>query len=649
MRVVTFDIWDTCLTRSFSEPKHLFLEVAKRITLADRFEDSETAELARLRILSEQMARQSAPGMECTLEEIQNFLKTLAGDEIGKRFISLELDVEREFVRPIVAMRYQLERSRRAGAKIAFISDMYLPSVFLGELLGANGFLQSTDLVVVSSEYRANKSTGELFCIVRDKLGTKPTSWIHVGDKWHADVVAPRCTGIKARQFKGAGWTASETRSGDLSAANARHASRIMGGMRAVRLSGDYPAVLSDVVAPWLCALAAQMVHRAQQMGLRRLYFLSRDGEIIMRIANRIAPPGLECRYLYSSRRAWCFPAMVGDDPQSRRWLETFAVSPKGILENLEFSGIEQGRILEELGLTPNEARHRAAPENRKFVWEHLRSTGRMSLVLQRAAIARHACLEYLEQEGLFANNLWAVCDVGWSLNSQAALTRLLREKNASAAARGFYFMVNRLRPPLAETGPFDAWVLDEALNSDDQSIPHLLTCLSGLIEEFFLTSADPSLRGYRTNHETGYTVPEFSDTDPDKQSLKHSASLRKIVDCLSDEWKAELGDPLFVSDLSRASLSELLRFLRSPTQEEALAVSHMHHSSEATNHREGAETLARAMTINDGLSIFARRARINKRSRTVEPLWAAGSRVLTPFWIRVFNQLMLQPIPFRA
>ncbi|MEI7461444.1 MAG: hypothetical protein WCK15_18700 [Pirellula sp.] len=644
----TFDIWDTCLTRAFNEPRHLFLEVARRLSGADRFEGPETAELARLRILAEQNARETAPGQECTLDEIENALKRLTGEEIGELFINLELSVEREFVRPVATVREKIQTTREAGSTIAFISDMYLPTDFLSELLQANGFLQPNDIVFVSSEHRANKWTGDLFQIVREKLGAKPSSWSHIGDKRDADVLVPRRMGIKSNHFRGTGLTLSEMRFGECTAAHARNASRIVGGMRAARLSGDQPTVLTDVVAPWLCALAAQMVHGAQKMGLRRLYFLSRDGEILLRIAKRIAPPDLECRYLYSSRRAWCFPAMLADDRPSRRWLETFAVSPNGILASLEFSPDEQVKILKELKLTPEQADLRAAPSECVFVWDHLRATDRIHTVLERASIAREACLAYLDQEGLFEGDRWAICDVGWALNGQAALTRLLRVRQPTAVARGFYFMVNRLRPPLDETGPFNAWLLDEALDSEDMSIPNTLTCLSGLIEEFFLSSAEPTLRGYWLNEETGESVPAFGDSNTDDESQRHSTLLRETVDYLSDEWKSELSDPLFVDDLASASLSELLRFLRHPTCEEATVVSRLHHSSEATNSRERAEALARSMTISDGLSIFARRARMIKKSKTKEPLWNAGCRILTPAWIRAFNQLMIQPIPFR-
>ena len=64
----TFDIWDTCLTRAFSDPTHIFFEVARRIIGADRVEDPETAEMVRMRIVAEQEARKKAPGRECRFD-----------------------------------------------------------------------------------------------------------------------------------------------------------------------------------------------------------------------------------------------------------------------------------------------------------------------------------------------------------------------------------------------------------------------------------------------------------------------------------------------------------------------------------------------------------------------------------------------------
>lgn len=646
MNTASFDIWDTCLTRSFSEPKHVFFEVARRLHGHECFEAPETAELARLRVTAEQKARESAPGGECRFEEIAAVLLGLVGEDLASRFMELEVQVEKEYARPVLPMLGQVEENRTKGAAIVFISDMYLPGQLLQELLETHGFFKPGDSVFVSADHRANKYGGELFEIVRKVLGIDPARWTHWGDKLHADVLVPRRMGIRAIHYQGTEFTEAEIRAGEACSAQAREASRIKGGMRATRLSGIRPAVLTDVVAPWLCALAAQMVHRARDSGLSRLYFLSRDGEVLLRIAKCISPAELECRYLYSSRRAWCFPAMVGDDTSSRRWLETFQVSPRGILGSLDFLPEEQDGILSELKLSEEEAERRSAAEEREFVWEHLRATGRMERVLEKAALARQTCLAYLAQEGLFADDRWAICDVGWALNGQAALTRLLQQRNPTLEARGFYFMVNGLRPPVQESGTFAAWLLDEALDPGEDSIPRLLTCLSGLIEEFCLSSTDPSLKGYRADDKGGAVLPVFGSGDTDSATCEHASQLREAVDRLATEWQKELRDPQFLACLVGCTLPELLRFLRNPTRDEALAVSRLRHASEATNRKQAAGELARPLTFRDGLAIFARRGRLVRRSTESSPLWAAGCRAQTPAWINRFHSWMTRPLP---
>jgi hypothetical protein len=311
----------------------------------------------------------------------------------------------------------------------------------------------------------------------------------------------------------------------------------------------------------------------------------------------------------------------------------------------LEFSPEEEKRILQELKLTPVEAERRAPPKERVFVWDHLRATGRMSAVLERAATARNACFAYLEQEGLFEDDLWAICDVGWVLNGQAALTRLLRTKKPAAAARGFYFMVNRRRPPLVETGPFHSWLLDEALPISPKSMPETVTWLSGLIEEVFFSNSDPSLRGYRIDKPTGRAEPVFGPRQDDDCAVGHAKELRVSVDQLTEEWEEELRDPMFVELLSQYSLAELFRFLRSPSREEALVIARLRHSSEATNAKEAAGLLARAWQVGDALQVLGRRSRLVDPQSVKEPLWTAGCDALTSPINRWIRKLVLTPL----
>lgn len=649
MKLATFDIWDTCLTRRQSEPKHVFSEVALRLSGGQSFEDPAAAELAAQRIRAEAAARDEAPNRECNFSEIKLVMERLMGARQAEAFGTHELELEIASARPVESMRIMVLQARARGEQIAFISDMYLPVEFLHQLLMQHGFAESGDRVFVSSDRRANKRSGELFDLVARELGGVPAQWKHIGDKLDADVRAPASLGINASHFSAVKLTPSEQRAGEGAAASARTSSRLVGGMRAVRLGLSFPAeragLLANVIAPWLCALAARMVRDAEAQGLKRLYFMSRDGEILLRIARRIAPSSLGCRYLYSSRRAWCFPAMVADDSSSRRWLETFAVSPRGILNSLEFTADETAGILNELKLSEAASRQRAIPEERVFVWDHLRRTGRMDRVLERASAAREPCLAYLEQEGLLQDSDWAVCDVGWVLNGQAALTRLLQCRDPRTVARGFYFMVNRRRPPLAETGPFSSWLLDEALPSGPGSIPQTVTWLSGLIEEVFFTSSDPSLQSYRLDTASGRTGPVFGPRQEDECIICHAKELRETVDQLTNEWMDELRDPRFVESLSHYSLAELLRFLRTPSREEASVIATLHHTSEATNAKYDAGLLAREWRVGDALQVLGRRSRLLDPRSVREPLWTAGCDALTLPVNRWIRKLVLTPL----
>lgn len=650
--LASFDIWDTCLTRKVSDPKHVFFEVAMALEKSERYDDPKVAEIARMRIRAEQVAREGAPNNECNFKEIQSALSVLIGKDAATEFSEIELSLEKKMVRPIEKTRQLVKEARSNGAKIAFISDMYLPSDFLHSLLTEHGFAQEADRVFVSCEFRCGKYTGELFRKVQDELKCRATRWSHLGDRYLADVRMPREQGIQGELFSDIELTDAEQRAEEVALAFPRIGSAMVGGMRALRLALPFErhraSLLANVVAPWICALAARMVQRATEIGLKRLYFLSRDGEILHRIASKIAPSSLECRYLYSSRQAWCFPAMLANDAPSRRWLETFAVSPRSILTNLQFSSEEIVAIIDELDLSDTESRERAEPEQRSFVWEYLQNSGRMERVLERAAKSRAACLAYLEQEGLLRDDDWAVCDVGWSLNSQTALNRIIKTKNANQTARGFYFMVNKKRPPLASSGPFKAWVVEEALSKGEDSVPQLLMQLSGLVEEFFLSNSDTSLSEYKMDSEGEGVSPIFAQNIPSPAKVEHSSDLRRSVDELAREWTEELRDPEFVEMLSQYSLAEVLRFLRTPTKEEALIVSELRHSSEAGNAKEGGEVLARAWTIKDSVRILLKRLRLGRKREDKIPIWNAGCHALTSpvnAWIR---KQALRPFPFR-
>ncbi|EFT9206828.1 glycosyl transferase, partial [Salmonella enterica] len=82
------------------------------------------------------------------------------------------------------------------GCKVILISDMYLPSAILKELLTSCGYDISNIPVYSSGEERHSKNSGKLFSIVKKNENVDIASWMHVGDNVHADILNAKKLGI---------------------------------------------------------------------------------------------------------------------------------------------------------------------------------------------------------------------------------------------------------------------------------------------------------------------------------------------------------------------------------------------------------------------------------------------------------------------
>ena len=70
--------------------------------------------------------------------------------------------------------------------------------------------------------------------------------------------------------------------------------------------------VAAGVAAPALVAFVLWLLEEAERRGLRRLRFLSRDGQVLYELARRLATAtgiGLDLEYVYSSRLTWSLAA----------------------------------------------------------------------------------------------------------------------------------------------------------------------------------------------------------------------------------------------------------------------------------------------------------------------------------------------------
>lgn len=190
--LLSFDIFDTLLTRPFEKPTDVFQYMAEHSpAVPDDFPQK--------RIHAERAARLSAPGRECRLDEIYAVLSKEEGysDELCRLISSMEKETELRMckVRPEGAAL--LDAASSWDIRVILISDMYLSKRRISRMLCKCGLKHFSELYV-SCELRMSKATGNLYRYVRRKEELPFRTMLHVGDNPVSDVIIPRNLGMKA-------------------------------------------------------------------------------------------------------------------------------------------------------------------------------------------------------------------------------------------------------------------------------------------------------------------------------------------------------------------------------------------------------------------------------------------------------------------
>jgi predicted HAD superfamily hydrolase len=183
---VSFDVFDTLLLRPYVTPDDLFRHMElhfRRKGFADE------------RIRAERTSRSKIYG-EVTLDEIYG--------EIDDKFKDLkdhELMFERQVLLPNPEMKKVFDIAKNSGKRIVILSDMYLSSDFVSEVLAKNGY-EGYERLYMSCEYRKSKHSGELFSRVLDDLDIGSDDFIHIGDDGVSDFGTPSKMGIRSLKYR---------------------------------------------------------------------------------------------------------------------------------------------------------------------------------------------------------------------------------------------------------------------------------------------------------------------------------------------------------------------------------------------------------------------------------------------------------------
>lgn len=305
MAVKSFDIFDTCLVRTCGTPRGFYDVLSYKVFSEDVPEDVRKAfAIARKKAEDKVWAdnpKLSLADIYAALPFSHSALKSV------DQLIQLELSLEKAVLRPSQKAKQKIDTFRNKGNRIVFISDMYLPSVFLKEILTSFGLFVDGDGMYVSCEYGATKQSGELFRVVQRIEGIQFSKWHHYGDSRHNDVDMPRSLGIKATLFENE-YSHYQKQWMNTVIPKAFDYSGITAGLsRAISMSEEddsHKEFVLDLIAPFYCSYVYNVLSDAASKGIKRLFFCARDAYQIFVIAQRMSRlfPQINLEYLYISR-----------------------------------------------------------------------------------------------------------------------------------------------------------------------------------------------------------------------------------------------------------------------------------------------------------------------------------------------------------
>jgi len=189
-RLVTFDIFDTLVTRAFLTPSaarnHLAWRLQRQMGFEDfarRREDAEVSLRARLK-------------RDPRLEEIHDLLaRQVNRPADASKLAEAERAHERSLLRPRHGV---LSALRHSGiADLTVMSDMYLTREDMRHVLPAE-VSQLINRWWISCETGLRKDSRDTWRRIAIREGRADGRWLHVGDNEHADIQLPQLLGLLA-------------------------------------------------------------------------------------------------------------------------------------------------------------------------------------------------------------------------------------------------------------------------------------------------------------------------------------------------------------------------------------------------------------------------------------------------------------------
>lgn len=576
MKYYSFDIFDTCFVRACGSPLNVFDLLAYKI-LGDDSEESHRMDFALIRINGEKKARSELQKEEVRLDEIYSYC-SFAGltSILNKQILQAEIETEMEQLVPVYSIQKKVEELHQNGYPVYYISDMYLPQDVLLSLLKKHGFWKENDKLYVSSEYGLTKHSGNLYRYIATQNHIPYLKWHHYGDNKNGDYEIPKKLGIHATLIKHnySFYERFVLNNGYFPGFFVNQ--HLAGISKAVRLSfPDTPQHLfaADLIAPLYVPFVYNVLQDAQNKGIKKIFFLARDGYILYQIAKELIRefPGLKINYLYVSRSSLYLPGLPEITTESLLSLTKTA---------FEFTNESKLEILRNFIDTDTFKKVKAIAKDNEST-DIFSDPSILSILSHYHDEQRDYILKYFIQEGLAdAHYKTAIVDIRGTRTCQEKINDILT-KMGFQKTDAYYLEVSKSREKVLKAGDYYAIFYNERLNRTP-FLNYILE-LGSVFEQYFSISPHFRTIAYEENNKRIQPVFEYQKMN---ETIKETVKIHEEICKAFISYFIYNKLYLHLSSIQKLSYALIGYFAQKPASNYLKALRPMQINNKANDHR---------------------------------------------------------------
>lgn len=443
-KVISFDIFDTVIKRDCCDGKQLFDMMQRNLTIAN----PDFKNFAANRVEAERRAREKSRREEITFEEIYEELRTIYSASEIMLLQENEIKYEKALCKLSkhlsAVYKYCIENNKR----VIFISDMYLPLSVIKEILDIVG-IKTYEKIYLSSEIFKTKRTGKLFDYVIKDLGVSSKDIVHLGDDFKSDVMMPKRSGIASVKIRHSVYSNIIFNPDKIIDKNYVKdyyslSSFIDNHFEDSSITDDnyFYRAGYEMEGPLLVGFSKWLNNEINTKGIEKVFFLSRDGQIMQKAYTTLYGDNIASKYMYASRRSLIVPTL---------WM---CNSFEEVVNSMFFPRIGTiAAFLKKLGLnveTYTEAIQKYGYDiNKYYAYSDLFNSKTFRLfydeikkdIYDNSKNEHDILLNYLNKIG-FSGKI-AIVDIGWHGNMQKALVKICNHNNMPVDIHGFYLGLN--------------------------------------------------------------------------------------------------------------------------------------------------------------------------------------------------------------